>query len=58
MAENRFLAARDRLEARLVDPEKRQLVPVRTLVNTLGRRCGRTPQRSDAPRSWSTSSGS
>ena len=32
LAENRFLAARDGLDARLIDPVKRRLVPVREIV--------------------------
>ena len=39
LAENRFLAARDGLDARLIDPVKRRLVPVRTSAKTLVRRC-------------------
>jgi glutamate---cysteine ligase / carboxylate-amine ligase len=39
LAENRFLAARDGLEARLIDPVKRRLVPVRELVQQLLARC-------------------
>ncbi len=39
LAENRFLAARDGLDARLIDPEKRVLVPVRTLLDTLLAAC-------------------
>jgi glutamate---cysteine ligase / carboxylate-amine ligase len=39
LAENRFLAARDGLEARLIDPEKRVLVPVRTLLDALLATC-------------------
>ena len=39
LAENRFLAARDGLDARLIDPVKRQLVPVRTLIDQLVMRC-------------------
>jgi glutamate---cysteine ligase / carboxylate-amine ligase len=39
LAENRFLAARDGLDARLIDPVKRQLVPVRELVEKLLERC-------------------
>jgi gamma-glutamyl:cysteine ligase YbdK (ATP-grasp superfamily) len=33
LAENRFLAARDGLDARLIDPVKRRLAPVRELVD-------------------------
>jgi glutamate---cysteine ligase / carboxylate-amine ligase len=39
LAENRFLAARDGLNARLIDPMNRQLVSVRALVSTLLARC-------------------
>jgi glutamate---cysteine ligase / carboxylate-amine ligase len=39
LAENRFLAARDGLEARLIDPERRVLVPVRALLDALLARC-------------------
>ena len=39
LAENRFLAARDGLEARLIDPAKRQLVPVRKLIYESLARC-------------------
>jgi carboxylate-amine ligase len=39
LAENRFLAARDGLEARLIDPSDRRLVPVRTLLEGLIERC-------------------
>jgi carboxylate-amine ligase len=39
LAENRFLAARDGLDARLIDPASRRLVPVRTLVDALVERC-------------------
>jgi glutamate---cysteine ligase / carboxylate-amine ligase len=39
LAENRFLAARDGLDARLIDPARRQLVPVRELVDALLARC-------------------
>ena len=35
LAENRFLAARDGLDARLIDPARRELVPVRTLADEL-----------------------
>jgi carboxylate-amine ligase len=35
LAENRFLAARDGLDARLIDPAKRQLVPLRVLLDEL-----------------------
>ncbi len=40
LAENCFLAARDGLGARLIDPVKRRLVPVRALVGALAERCG------------------
>ncbi len=39
LAENRFLAARDGLDARVIDPVGRQLVPVRELVEQLVDRC-------------------
>jgi carboxylate-amine ligase len=39
LAENRFLAARDGLDARLISQAKRRLVPVRALVEELGARC-------------------
>ena len=39
LAENRFLAARDGLDALLIDPVERRLVPVRELVEDLLRRC-------------------
>jgi glutamate---cysteine ligase / carboxylate-amine ligase len=39
LAENRFLAARDGLQARLIDPVKRELVPIRTIVDALLERC-------------------
>ncbi|HYB26083.1 MAG TPA: YbdK family carboxylate-amine ligase [Solirubrobacteraceae bacterium] len=39
LAENRFLAARDGLDARLIDPVARQLVPARTQVDELVERC-------------------
>jgi glutamate---cysteine ligase / carboxylate-amine ligase len=39
LAENRFLAARDGLDARLIDPEKRVLVPVRALLDALLATC-------------------
>ena len=35
LAENRFLAARDGLDARLIDPVKRKLVPARALLDAL-----------------------
>jgi glutamate---cysteine ligase / carboxylate-amine ligase len=37
--ENGFLAARDGMDARLIDPEARQLVPARELVDALLERC-------------------
>ncbi len=40
LAENRFLAARDGLEARLIDPVKHRLVPARVLLDALLARCG------------------
>jgi carboxylate-amine ligase len=39
LAENRFLAARDGLQARLIDPEKGALTPVRALIEQLLTRC-------------------
>lgn len=39
LAENRFLAARDGLDARLIDPAHRRLVPVRALLDALIDRC-------------------
>ena len=39
LAENRFLAARDGIQARLIDPEAHRLVPARALVRTLAERC-------------------
>ena len=39
LAENRFLAARDGLQARLIDPQKRALTPVRALIEELVTRC-------------------
>jgi len=39
LTENRFLAARDGLDARLIDPDTRRLVPVRALAEALARRC-------------------
>jgi carboxylate-amine ligase len=39
LAENRFLAARDGIQARLIDPGARRLVPARTLVGELAERC-------------------
>lgn len=39
LAENRFLAARDGLHARLIDPVERRLVPIRELIVGLIARC-------------------
>ncbi len=39
LAENRFLAARDGLEAQLIDPATRKLVPARTVLDVLVRKC-------------------
>ncbi len=39
LAENRFLAARDGLDARLIDPVRRELVPVRALLGELLSQC-------------------
>jgi carboxylate-amine ligase len=39
LAENRFLAARDGLDALLIDPEERRLVPVRVLAEAVAGRC-------------------
>jgi glutamate---cysteine ligase / carboxylate-amine ligase len=39
VAENRFLAARDGADARLIDPVTRRLVPVRTLLAEVVREC-------------------
>ena len=39
LAENRFLAARDGLQARLIDPGKGALTPVRALIEELLTRC-------------------
>jgi carboxylate-amine ligase len=39
LAENRFLAARDGVEAELIDPATRRLVPVRALIGLLLDRC-------------------
>jgi len=39
LAENRFLAARDGLDAQLIDPAKRRLVPVRELARELVASC-------------------
>ena len=35
LAENRFLAARDGMDARLIDPVARQLIPVREILDSL-----------------------
>jgi carboxylate-amine ligase len=39
LEENEFLAARDGMDARLIDPMTRRLVPVRELVDSLVRAC-------------------
>ena len=39
LAENRFLAARDGMDARLIDPVARQLIPVREMLDSLLRDC-------------------
>jgi glutamate---cysteine ligase / carboxylate-amine ligase len=39
LEENRFIAARDGLEARLIDPSTRRLVPARAIVHELYERC-------------------
>jgi carboxylate-amine ligase len=39
LAENRFLAARDGMDARLIDPAARCLVPVREVLDSLLARC-------------------
>ena len=39
LAENRFLAARDGLEARLIDPLTRRMVPTRMVIEALVQRC-------------------
>ena len=39
LAENRFLAARDGLQARLIDPGKGALTPIRALIEELLTRC-------------------
>ncbi len=44
LAEDRFLAARDGLHARLIDPVQHQLVPVRALLDAVLARC-RAPAR-------------
>jgi hypothetical protein len=35
LAENRFLAARDGMDARLIDPETRRPIPVRAILESL-----------------------
>ncbi len=35
LAENRFLAARDGMDARLIDPERRRPIPVRAMLDSL-----------------------
>jgi glutamate---cysteine ligase / carboxylate-amine ligase len=42
LAENRFLAARDGLDAMLIDSERGELVPVRETIELAVRRCRRT----------------
>ena len=42
LGENRFLAARDGVEARLVDPVQGTLVPLRATVTRYSRECRRT----------------
>jgi glutamate---cysteine ligase / carboxylate-amine ligase len=39
LSENRFLAARDGMDARLIDPGARRLVPVREMLDSLLARC-------------------
>ena len=39
MSENAFLAARDGIDARLIDPRTARLVPVRDLLGSLLARC-------------------
>ena len=39
LAENRFLAARDGMDARLVEPTTGQLIPVRAMLDTMLDRC-------------------
>ena len=39
LAENRFLAARDGMAARLIAPQKRELVPVRDILDSLVAEC-------------------
>jgi glutamate---cysteine ligase / carboxylate-amine ligase len=39
LAENRFLAARDGMDARLIDPTTRRLIPVREMLDTLVVEC-------------------
>jgi hypothetical protein len=57
LAENRFLAARDGLQAQLINPATRQLEPARELVYASLNGAGRSPPRSVAPQSWSRSDG-
>ena len=49
LAENRFLAARDGLDARLVDPAGSKLMPVRRLVVDLVDRCRSARARARLP---------
>ena len=39
LAENRFLAARDGMDARLIDPAARCLIPVREMLDSLLAEC-------------------
>ncbi len=39
LAENRFLAARDGMDARLIDPERRRRIPVRAILDSLLAAC-------------------
>ena len=39
LAENRFLAARDGMDARLIDPTARRLIPVREILDSLLAKC-------------------
>ncbi len=48
LAENRFLAARDGLEARLIDPAGGRLVPARALLEELVARCRAHADPADA----------
>jgi glutamate---cysteine ligase / carboxylate-amine ligase len=48
LAENRFLAARDGLEARLIDPAVGRLAPARALLDTLVARCQAHADPADA----------